>query len=192
MDFDWMTVETKQPVKTAAGIEDGAPPVRYGDVWQVEHTSGPDRLRIGPSADHVDVLLSLADTLEGDFYLLYVPVVAEEPGRYQSPALTRNEVAEFCRRFEPFLRGDARHHLWIKSSDGPGLLIYDRHDWIWAYGDLPAYIEVLRQQGFREGEVMLPSPHAHHYHHDAFAGDVDAILDWFDWTRTPLRPGDDD
>lgn len=109
MDRDRLDgMQPKQLVKTAAGIEDGAPNVRYGDVWQVERTSGPDRLRIGPSSSHVDVLLSLAETLEGDFYLLYVLVVDEAPGRYQSPPVSRDEVVEFCRRFEPFLQGDAR------------------------------------------------------------------------------------
>ena len=43
------------------------------------------------------------------------------------------------------------------------LLIYDQHEWIWAYGDLPAYTRVLQGRGFTEGEVVLPVPHSHSY-----------------------------
>ncbi len=86
--------------------------------------------------------------------VLLVPRQGErQPGRYQSPLpLSLEQVATFCRRFTPFLQGDGRHHLWIGSAVNAGLLIYDQHDWIWAYGDLPAYVRVLQERGFTEGE----------------------------------------
>ena len=87
-------------------------------------------------------------------------------------------------------RRDGRHHLWIGSTAGDGLLIYDHHDWIWAYGDLAAYTEFLEREGFREGEIELPAPHAHSYHVQFDAAE-DEIVAYWEWSYFPLQPGDD-
>jgi hypothetical protein len=99
-------------------------------------------------------------------------------------------VTAFCRRFASFLQGDGRHHLWIGSTVNAGLLIYDQHDWIWAYGDLPAYVRVLQSRGFAEGEVRLPVPHSHSYH-AAFDAAEDELAGYWEWSHYSLQPGDE-
>jgi hypothetical protein len=141
------------------------------------------------------VLLSLAETWRKDYYLLYVLLAPRfghrDPGRYQSRGpLSFDQVAAFCRRFRPFLEGDGRHHLWIGSTSGAGLLIYDHHDWIWGYGDLAAYIEVLKLRGFQEGHIELPFPHSHSYHTEFDAAE-DAVAGYWEWSYFPLQHGDD-
>jgi hypothetical protein len=170
-------------------------PVRYHNVYSIEQTAGPERLIIGPAADHLRLLLSLAEVWQGEYYLLYVLLVPRqgkrEPGRYQSPGpLTLEQVAAFCRRFAHFLQGDGRHHLWIGSAVNAGLLIYDQHDWIWAYGDLQAYISVLQASGFAEGEVVLPVPHSHNYH-PTFDAAEDELAEFWEWSYFPLQPDDE-
>jgi hypothetical protein len=170
-------------------------PVRYPNVYAVERTTQPERLIVGPASDHVDVLLSLAEVWRQDYYLLYVLLVPRqgkrEPGRYQSPGpLSFDQVAAFCRRFAPFLQGDGRHHLWIGSTANAGLLIYDQHEWIWAYGDIPAYVRVLKARGLIEGEVVLPVPHAHAYN-AAFDSAEDELAGYWEWSHFPLQPGDE-
>jgi len=182
-------------IKIGAGVYGTETPVTYPDVWSVERTTGPERLRVGPSGGCVEVLLSLAKVWRENYYLLYVLLVPRrdkrEPGRYQSPGpLSFDQVASFCRRFRPFLEGDGRHHLWIGSTAGAGLLIYDHHDWIWAYGDIAAYIEVLERGDFREGQIELPVPHTHSYHAEYDAAEEE-VVEYWDWLYFPLQPGDE-
>lgn len=101
-----------------------------------------------------------------------------------------DSVAGFCRRFATFLESDGRHHLWISSPEAGGTLVYDQHEWIWAYGDLPTYLDVLADLGLREGEIELPFPHAHQYHPENDA-DARALMEYWEWIHSPLRPGDE-
>ena len=64
--------------KLGAGEWDVRTPVRYPNVYAVERTTGPERLIIGPTADHVEVLLSLAEVWQQDYYLLYVLLVPRQ------------------------------------------------------------------------------------------------------------------
>jgi hypothetical protein len=185
-----------QPLIKLGAVADGIEtPVRYPNVWSVEQTSGPERLIIGPSERHIDVLLSLADEWRGDYGLLYVLVVPRlgnrEPGRYQSPdPLSFDQVTCFCRRFGRFLESDGRHHLWIGSTVNSGQLIYDQHNWIWAYGDLGRSIATLTNLGFQEGRVILPAPHTHHYHPENDWEEEQLASRWA-WKYFPLQPGDE-
>jgi hypothetical protein len=170
-------------------------PVRYPNVYALEQTTGPPRLIIGPAGDHVEVLLSLAEVWGKDYYLLYVLLVPRQgkrkPGRYQSPGpLSFEQVAAFCRHFGPFLQGDGRHHLWVGSTVNAGLLIYDQHEWIWAYGDLSAYIRMLQSRGFKEGAVSLPAPHSHNYNSEFDAAEDD-LAGYWKWAHFPLQPDDE-
>lgn len=169
--------------------------VRYPNVYVAEETTGPQRLRIGPASEPVEVLLSLAELWERDYFLLYVLIVprgsAPEAGRYQSPGpLSFDDVAAFCRRFAPFLEGDARHHLWIGSTGQAGHLIYDHHEWIYAYGDLAGYEALLLERGFQQGEIELPVPHTHNFLQE-FDADEEALMAYWPWAHCPLQPGDD-
>lgn len=188
-------MENAAPLKLVAGEWHHQTPVRYPNVYAVEQTTGPERLIVGPVGNHVEVLLSMAELWQREYYLLYVLLVPRlgkrAPGRYQSPCpLSFEQVSTFCRRFSSFLQGDARHHLWIGSTESAGLLIYDQHELIWAYGNIPTYINVLQSRGFSEGEVILPAPHSHSYN-EVFDVAEDELVGYWDWLYSPLQPGDD-
>ena len=72
-----------------------------------------------------------------------------------------------------------------------GLVVYDHHDILYAYGPLDDFRSVLASRGIREGEVSIPSPHSHWYH-AAFAAEQDAVLAHWDWRYCELQPRDDD
>ena len=56
--------------------------------------------------------------------------------------------------------------------------------------DTEQYETLLEERGFRRGEVRFPTPHSHLYHpeYDAYEA---ALLNHWDWGRTPLRPDDE-
>ncbi|QIF01789.1 hypothetical protein [Roseimicrobium sp. ORNL1] len=166
----------------------------YGDCFFQEPLSSGSRLTIGPATSHVDLLMALAATWETqEYYILYVLIIPNdgiEMGRYQSPLIESLEDLQiFLATYEQFLESDGRHHIWVASAHGEGQLIYDRHNIIYAYGDLPQYEAVLRERGFSEREVRIPSPHAHHYPTDPKV--LKALLAHFPWHLSPLRPEDE-
>jgi len=111
-------------------------PYEYPNIWTREKTSGPDRLIIAPRSNYVELIHKLTNQLTEPFLLLYVLVVPRgksEPGRYQSEPVNAEELNRFLHRYKDFLEGDARHNLWIRSSDD-GMLVFDRHNIIYAYG----------------------------------------------------------
>jgi hypothetical protein len=115
------------------------------------------------------MLISVVKVWWENYYLLNALLVLRrgnrEPGRYQSPGpVSFDQVASFCRRFRPILEGDGLHQFRIGSTAGAGLLIQEQHDWIWAYSDLAACIEVLERSGFREGQIELPVARSHSDH----------------------------
>ena len=181
--------------KLGFGHPDFRTPVLHPNVYSVEQTTGPGRLLIGASVDHIEILLSLAETWRKNYYLLYVLLVPRlgkrEAGRYQSPGpLSFDQIAKFCRHFAPFFQGDGRHHFWIGSTDNSGLLIYDQHNWIYAYGDLEAYTRVLQSRGFTVGKIELPVPHSHGFNAE-FDSAEDELAAYCNWTYFPLQPDDD-
>lgn len=187
-----MTFENPRP-KLADPYTDEL--IRYPDVYRIEPTTAAPRLIVGPAKNHVELLLSLAQLWREQFWVLYVLLVPRsgkrEAGRYQSPGpLSFEGVAAFSRRFHRFFEGDARHHLWISSASGFGLLVYDQHNWIYAYGDLDTYIELLKSRGFVEGEINLPSPHAHYYN-EHFDEAEDEVMDYWQWKYFPLQEQDE-
>lgn len=167
----------------------------YDDSFFHQQISSGTRLTIGPSASHLDLLVELAATWQNqEYYILYVLLIPHEgieTGRYQSPLIESLEDLQiFLATYERFLESDGRHHIWIASAHGEGQLIYDRHNVIFAYGDLAQYEGVLREKGFSESEVRIPTPHAHHYPPDNLK-DLKALLEYFPWHASPLRPGDE-
>jgi hypothetical protein len=167
----------------------------YTNNWAREKTSGPDRLVIAPRAHYVDLLLNLSACLEEPFLLLYVLVVPRgenEPGRYQSEfSYNTIQLKEFLTSYRDFLEQDARQNLWIRPTSGNGLLVYDRHNLIYAYGPLERFIEALTSSGLSEStDVHVPAPHSHHYHGD-FDSDAKRLLTEGSWVKSPLRPGDE-
>lgn len=184
-------------VKIGRCDTDPPSPVDYGKVWERQTTSNFDRLLISASERGTKLMLALAQSAMTEFgvlYVLLVPRLGErEPGRYQSPGpLSLHEVVEFIRRFAEYFDHDGRHHLWIGAPDKSNLLVYDRHNRIFAYGDFPKYIDVLEGLGFVEGDVSLPpDPHCHCYH-DEYDADEEALFAHWPWKHFPLHEMDDE
>ena len=158
-----------------------------------EHTSGPDRLVIAPAKDHVALLGELAGLVPGPYYLLYVLVVGRTgraEGRYQSSELTLDELRHFLSEHAVFLEHDGRHALWISEPSGRLLLVYDRHQVIYAYGPVHDIRRLLVSRGFHEESVSFPSPHSHKYSAEG-DGEEDRLFGSMQWRFFPLQDGDD-
>lgn len=140
-----------------------------------------------------DVLLRLVSRLEAPLVLLYVlhtSLGEAEPGRYQSPELSFQEVEGFFAEFRPFLSADARFDLWIYAPRQRATLVWDRHNLLYAYGPLECFAVELQSLGFEPGEPEVPAPHAHHYH-AALDPLARQLIERFDWRFSPLRLEDE-
>src|SRR5580704_14661231 len=135
----------------------------YPDIFAIEKTSGPTRLVIAPSANHVSILVDLLRVMSEPFGILYVLVVARggnEAGRYQiANPVSREQAEEFLKRFTDYFENDGRHNIWVASVSGSDQLVYDRHNVIYAYGPLLEFENVLLGRGLASVEsVRFPSP----------------------------------
>lgn len=170
-------------------------PFYYSRCWERQRTTGPERLCIAPRSNQIELLEKLSEEFKGPFGVLYVLVVPRgsgAAGRYQhSVPMERTVLKSFLGRYRQFLELDSRHHLWVADVSSDDQLIYDRHNLIYAYGNLPHYEGVLRAEGLRERQVVVPAPHVHHYHSE-FDEDERSILEEYEWIFSPLRPQDDD
>jgi len=169
-------------------------PYQHNNIWAREKTSGRDRLVIAPSSGQVDVLLKLAAAMPEPYFLLYVlhtPRSDVGPGRYQSPEpVSRDQLIQFLRKFSDFLEGDARHDLWVGSPDKSSLLVYDRHQILFAYGPLDSFKSVLIESGLQEtDEVRLPDPHVHRYNKEFDLQAAD-LMNYWPWKQFPLQDSD--
>ncbi len=169
-------------------------PYRHKNIWAREKTSGPSRLVIAPSFGQVDVLLKLAAVMPEPHFLLYVlhtPRSDAAAGRYQSPEpVSCDDLTQFLGKFRDFLEGDARHDLWIGAPDRSFLLVYDRHQILFAYGPLDSFGSVLNENGLDEmDEVRLPDPHVHRYNPE-FDLQAAELLNYWPWMYSPLQPSD--
>jgi hypothetical protein len=116
---------------------------------------------------------------------------AGQPGRYQSPWLTRDELVDFGAKFGSYFDRDGRHHVWLLSPSEQATLVYDRHNVIFAYGPQDKYVKTLRDMGYAEADSLdLPFPHQHRFHAelDSFERELTALPGWH---YTPLRKGDE-
>lgn len=145
-----------------------------------------------PGGDPV-VFERLVACLPPPYHLLYVlhtPRTEAEPGRYQSPELSFDELKAFLERFAPYLSGDGRFELWAYSPTDGGMVVWDRHNQLFGYGPVEAFAAALRALGFTSGQPEIPVPHTHYYRVelDDLAREVIAA---FDWSVSPLRPEDE-
>jgi hypothetical protein len=100
-------------------------------------------------------------------------------------------VTELLTQYEQFIKGDGRHHVWLIGRGYENCLVYDSHNIEYACGPLDAFERVLRALGFFDGDVAIPSPHTHHYHHEN--RDVEqAFMSEMDWIHFPLVEEHDD
>jgi hypothetical protein len=73
------------------------------------------------------------------------------------------------------------------------MLVYDRHNLIYAYGPLPEFVAILMRQGLTEVQpdsIVVPDPHSHHYH-PVFDSDAERLLNSLEWKRSPLPEQDE-
>jgi hypothetical protein len=166
----------------------------YGNVWEIESTTGPKRMVIAPSSGHIELLQSLAAGWNDGYFLLYVLLVScrgNRPGRYQSPGpLTAADVRAFCGEYGAYLETDGRHHFWIGSPTDQGTLVYDQHNVIFAYGDLASYERIATGRGLVQGHVRFPAPHTHQYNEGNDERE-DAILSHWEWRWCALQDNDE-
>jgi hypothetical protein len=165
----------------------------YPNVWQRQERDGRSRLLIGAREREIPLMLELCRDFEGAFGVLYVLVASRcghDDARYQSPEPVEFETLElFLYSFQEFFEQDGRHHLWVVSTEGEGQLIFDRHNLIYAYGDVDRYESRLRSAGFRPGPVAIPTPHVHGYHAE-FDRTEDEVMSYWPWKKFPLEPDD--
>lgn len=122
-------------------------------------------------------------------YVLHTPRGEGAAGRYVGPDLGRDELKSFILRFRTYLQADARFDLWAYSAADESTVVWDRHNLLFAYGNLDVFANQLRALGFVEGDVTVPSPHQHHYREE-FDSDAAAILGALPWQYTELEPED--
>ncbi len=166
----------------------------WDDVYQREVYPNFERLLIGCKSKEIPLILDLCKSLDGPFGILYVLIVSRLgnlPGRYQSPdALSFNDLELFLYEYQEYFEQDGRHHLWVSSINSADQFIYDKHNFIYAYGNLEKHIECLTKNNFVEGKIEIPKPHCHHYHNQ-FDNEESHILKKWDWIHYPLEDGDD-
>jgi hypothetical protein len=169
-----------------------------GDT-EVEH-SHPAHFAVGnrrivataPGSD-VTVFRRLAQYLEPPLFLLYVlhtPRGEGEPGRYQSTPVSNTELNSFLDHFSQFLSGDGRFDLWVYSSAQQATVVWDRHNLIFAYGPLNNFESCLLALGFSHGTPSADFGHMHHYRPELDSA-AREMLEYFRWSHTPLKPGDE-
>lgn len=165
----------------------------YGNTYEIEKTISYQRIKIGPSSDQIDLILKLSETMKPPFFILYVLVIKRlnnNPGRYQSSLIEdREELISFLHQYREFFESDGRHHIWLSSIDDSGMLIYDQHNVIYAYGNSKKYTAILKEQGFKEQITSFPAPHVHFYHPDNDKFEEE-LLRSEDWTYFPLAEND--
>lgn len=171
-------------------------PLLYTNTFATQKTTGPDRLIIAPESHHIDILLSLAQSLPEPFGLLYVLLtprgMSAEPGRYQSPQpSSREETEYFLQHFQLYFESDGRHHIWLVSLPESSTLVYDNHNVIYAYGPLAQFREKLLQLGLTEQPTSIPYPHMHVYFPE-FDSSEREIMNYWAWQKFPLLETDDD
>lgn len=183
-----------EPYKLGTLVGSDFVPHRFSNTWDIEPTTGPDRIVVGPSSRHVELMIRLAKELPEPFGILYVLLVSRnehEPARYQSPyPCQRDEMEAFLENFREFLERDGRHHIWVMSLPESSTLVYDQHNIIYAYGPLKQFREVLQKEGLERGAVSLPCPHSHNYN-PQFDQDEQRLFDHWNWLKSPLMEGDD-
>ncbi len=166
----------------------------YPNIWAVEKTTGPERLIIAPSGQHVSLMLDLMSVMLEPFGILYVLAVPRgegEAGRYQIPTPASGRKARrFLSRYKEFFEQVGRCNIWVASTTNSDQLVYDRHNVIYAYGQLLAFESVLLNRGLsRADSVSFPVPHIHRYNKE-FDHDAREVLRYWHWKWFPLQDQD--
>lgn len=179
--------------KMSAGTADLQCAHQHAKTFRRETTSsGGNRLVAGFRDGDAALLLQLSGNVPGPFEILYVlhtPRGEGTPGRYQSPEISREELALFLDEYGEFLGCDARVDFWLHCITTGATLVWDRHNLLYAYGPISDFEVELEAHGFSTGEPTIPSPHAHNYHQANDAVAMRVLKHW-SWQRSDLRPED--
>lgn len=166
----------------------------YPNIWSIEQTSETERLIIAPASGQIDLIIELSRILPEPFgilYILSVPRGENDEGRYQSAQPASRAVMEtFLNDFRDFFENDARHHVWIASLPSNTMLVYDKHNVIYAYGELAKFKQILLARGLTQGDVSFPVPHVHNYN-PKFDTEETRILSYAEWKKFPLAESDE-
>lgn len=138
----------------------------YSDLYNIEKNSSYERIVIGLARNHIDTVLDLTAVLKGRFYILYVlhtPRTDNESGRYQSLALTYDEMRILLSQFSDFFENDARHDIWIYSSKTNTTIVYERHNLIYLYGSTNEQVHIIEKMRLDKEPISIPCPHVHGY-----------------------------
>lgn len=151
------------------------------------------RIHAGLPAGGLEPFEMLVSVLEAPLLLLYVlhtPRREALPGRYQSQEISHAAFTSLVERFTAFLCSDSRFDLWVHSPSGQATVVLDRHNQLFAYGPMERFSAALRGIGYERGEIAVDFPHIHQYMPE-FDRDSEELLSSLDWSRTELRPEDE-
>lgn len=123
-------------------------------------------------------------------YVLHTPRGEADPGRYQSPPVSIEQLRGFLKRFGGFLASDARFDIWAHSAADGATVVWDRHNLLFAYGLIEKFSSELRAIGFLNGVVDVSFSHQHHYRQE-FDEQASAVLNAFEWSYSQLRAEDE-
>lgn len=165
----------------------------YGKVFARQTTSSIPRLCIGASNQGSGLLQALSQFLSEPLLLLYVLVVprGSVPGRYQSDDLTRHQLDILFERFAHFWDHDGRHSIWLHSPTDSATLIYDRHNFIYAYGPLDRFESLLSILGYTSTPTLSVSFFHQHAYHAEFDHLERELVTEFAEGRSELHAGDE-
>lgn len=152
-----------------------------------------DRIVAGVPDGDPAIFERMVECLQPPYHLLYIlhtPRGEAKPGRYQSPALSFEDIKRFLTQFGPFLCADSRYDLWAHSQIDKGTVVWDRHSQLFAYGPLQKFSTTLLSLGFAAGDPVVPAPHEHHYRAE-FDHFAEGLITAFNWSYSPLRPEDE-
>lgn len=140
----------------------------------------------------IDLILKLTDNMPEPFGILYVLIVPRKatPGRYQMRGyIDRLSLVSYLNRYREYFEGDGRHDIWVKSGDD-SLVVYDRHEVLYLYGDLDRFCGVLDNLEYRSKVFRVDFAHIHHYNEE-FDNDQFSIVDSDDYIHFELVAGQD-
>lgn len=165
--------------------ETGWVPVQHANRFQHQNISGVKRILISTAQDPLELMSRLLEFYASPYRFSYFIVSSTDgtqASKYELSNLTAEELKAILNQFSEFFRTDARHHLWIHATGG-GTLIYDEHDWIYAYGSQAEIANFLTQQGFEEKQPEIPFPHLHNEPRENDLR-MQELLAAFDWKKS--------
>lgn len=179
--------------KLSHAIADSWMPFSHAPVYAVVPMDGGERVLAGVPGGDPSPFTHLVSCLEPPYFLLYVlhtPRGEGDAGRYQSPPVSLQQLQEFMHRFGSYLASDARFDIWAHSAAEQATVVWDRHNQLFAYGPIEKFSSELNSLGFIAGDASVSFAHQHHYREELDA-DARALLAYWAWSYSPLRPEDE-